>query len=168
MGFLHFPKKIWVLAARLVARNFTRALGYAKRPLSVALAFAGAPFRILKLSHLKVTAGSHLCKIGAKIRGGRLSLGVGYTVGFSEKVIRFSLFIFFWFTTHILSTNPKKVVQNINFKNSPPTFPVWRGLRAYYPPLFRADRYQNSRTARAGFWIDISTKLFQIWVQCIK
>ena len=30
----HFSKKIGVLAARLVARNFTRALGYAKRPLS--------------------------------------------------------------------------------------------------------------------------------------
>ena len=30
----HFSKKIGFLAARLVARNFTRALGYAKRPLS--------------------------------------------------------------------------------------------------------------------------------------
>ena len=60
---LHFSKKIGVLGARLGARNFTRALGYAKCPLSVALAFAGASFRILKLSHLKVTAGSHLCKI---------------------------------------------------------------------------------------------------------
>ena len=31
---LHFSKKIGFLAARLVARNFTWALGYAKRPLS--------------------------------------------------------------------------------------------------------------------------------------
>ena len=31
---LLFSKKICVLAARMVARNFTRALGYAKRPLS--------------------------------------------------------------------------------------------------------------------------------------
>ena len=30
----HFSKKIGFLAARLGARNFTRALGYAKRPLS--------------------------------------------------------------------------------------------------------------------------------------
>ena len=67
--------------------------------------------------------------------GGGLSLGVGYTVGFSEKVFRFSSLIFFSFTLHILITNSEKVVQNINFKNSPPTFPVWGGLRAYYPPF---------------------------------
>ena len=30
----HFSKKIGFLAARLVARNFTRGLGYAKPPLS--------------------------------------------------------------------------------------------------------------------------------------
>ena len=50
MGFWHFSKKIWVLAARLVARNFTRALGYAKRPLSVVHAFAGARERRRPLS----------------------------------------------------------------------------------------------------------------------
>ena len=44
LGFCHFSKKTWVLAARLGARNFTRALGYAKHPLSVAHAFADARF----------------------------------------------------------------------------------------------------------------------------
>ena len=41
---LHFSKKIGVLGARLGARNFTRVLGYAKHPLSVAHAFADARF----------------------------------------------------------------------------------------------------------------------------
>ena len=36
----HFFKKIGFLAARLVARNFTRALGYTKRPLSPLRDFA--------------------------------------------------------------------------------------------------------------------------------
>ena len=58
------------------------------------------------------------------IGGGGAFLGVGYTVGFPGKVIRFSSVIFFSFTFHILITNPKKVVQNINLKNSPRTFPV--------------------------------------------
>ena len=31
-GYCHFSKKMRVLAARLGARNFTRVLGYAKRP----------------------------------------------------------------------------------------------------------------------------------------
>ena len=53
LGFCHFSKKIWVLAARLGARNFTRALGYAKHPLSVAHAFADARFcrRTLSQTH---------------------------------------------------------------------------------------------------------------------
>ena len=51
LGFCHFSKKIWVLAARLGARNFTRVLGYAKHPLSVAHAFADARFRRRTLSH---------------------------------------------------------------------------------------------------------------------
>ena len=44
LGFSYFSKKTWVLAARLGTRNFTRALGYAKHPLSVAHAFADARF----------------------------------------------------------------------------------------------------------------------------
>ena len=42
----HFSKKIGFLAARLVARNFTRALGYAKHPLS--------PLRIIALVRHRV------------------------------------------------------------------------------------------------------------------
>ena len=40
--FGHFSKKTRLLAARLGARNFTRALGYAKHPLSGVQAFADA------------------------------------------------------------------------------------------------------------------------------
>ena len=45
IGILSFSKKIWVLVARLVTRNFTRGLGYAKPPLPVAHAFADARLR---------------------------------------------------------------------------------------------------------------------------
>ena len=45
LGFCHFSKKTWVLAARLGARNFTRALGYAKHPLPVLHAYADARLR---------------------------------------------------------------------------------------------------------------------------
>ena len=50
--FLPFSKKIGRLAARFGAMTFTRALGYAKRPLSVVRAFADARFRMRTLSHM--------------------------------------------------------------------------------------------------------------------
>ena len=56
LGFCHFSKKTWVLAARLGARNFTRALGYAKHPLSVVHAFADARFRRRTLSQTHACA----------------------------------------------------------------------------------------------------------------
>ena len=59
-GYCHFSKKMRVLAARLGARNFTRALGYAKRPLSVVLAFADARLRRRTLSQTHAFAwGGH-------------------------------------------------------------------------------------------------------------
>ena len=45
LGFTHFSKKNGVLAARLVTRNFTRGLGYAKPPLPMAHASADARLR---------------------------------------------------------------------------------------------------------------------------
>ena len=62
LGFCHFSKKIWVLAARLGARNFTRALGYAKHPLSVAHAFADARFCRCTLSQTLAFADAHFCR----------------------------------------------------------------------------------------------------------
>ena len=56
--------------------------------------------------------------------GGGHSLGVGYTVEFSKKVIRLSTSIFFSFTFDILITNQEKVVKNIIFKKCPDSFPV--------------------------------------------
>ena len=56
---LHFSKKIGVLGARLGARNFTRVLGYAKHPLSVAHAFAYARFRRRTLSPTLAFADAH-------------------------------------------------------------------------------------------------------------
>ena len=52
-GFSPFSKKIGRLAARFGAMTFTRALGYAKRPLLVVHAFADARFRwrMLLLTH---------------------------------------------------------------------------------------------------------------------
>ena len=47
---LHFSKKIGVLAARLVARNFTLALGYAKHPLSPLRDFALYRHRVRHIS----------------------------------------------------------------------------------------------------------------------
>ena len=49
-GFSPFSKKIGRLAARFGAMTFTRALGYAKRPLLVVHAFADARFRWRTLS----------------------------------------------------------------------------------------------------------------------
>ena len=54
----HFSKKIGFLAARLGARNFTRALGYAKRLLSVVHAYADARLRRRSFLHSEVTAGA--------------------------------------------------------------------------------------------------------------
>ena len=70
LGFCLFSKKTWVLAARLGARNFTRALGYAKHPLSVVHAFADARFprRTLSQMHAFLDMG-HLCST-ANIRSG--------------------------------------------------------------------------------------------------
>ena len=48
--FSAFSKKIGFLAARLVARNFTRALGYAKRPLSPLPDIACCRHRVLPLA----------------------------------------------------------------------------------------------------------------------
>ena len=48
--FSAFSKKIGFLAARLVARNFTRALGYAKRPLSPLPDIACCRNRVLTLA----------------------------------------------------------------------------------------------------------------------
>ena len=48
--FSPFSKKIGFLAARLVARNFTRALGYAKRPLSPLPDIACCRHRVLPLA----------------------------------------------------------------------------------------------------------------------
>ena len=62
LGFCHFSKKIWVLAARLGARNFTRALGYAKHPLSVVHAFADARFRRRTLSQTHAFADASFCR----------------------------------------------------------------------------------------------------------
>ena len=50
---LHFSKKIGFLAARLVARNFTRALGYAKRPLSPVPDIAVGWYRMRPTSQLQ-------------------------------------------------------------------------------------------------------------------
>ena len=47
---LHFSKKIGVLGARLGARNFTRALGYAKHPLSPMPDFALGRHRVGHIS----------------------------------------------------------------------------------------------------------------------
>ena len=49
----HFSKKIGFLAARLVARNFTRALGYAKRPLSPVPDIAVGWYRVRPASQLQ-------------------------------------------------------------------------------------------------------------------
>ena len=46
LWFCPFSKKIGLLAARFGTRNFTRALGYAKRPLSDAADTAGACIRL--------------------------------------------------------------------------------------------------------------------------
>ena len=54
--FLPFSKKIGFLAARFGAMTFTRALGYAKHPLSVVRAFADACFRMCTLSHVHAFA----------------------------------------------------------------------------------------------------------------
>ena len=54
--FLPFSKKIGRLAARFGAMTFTRALGYAKRPLSVVRAFADARFRRRRLSQVHTFA----------------------------------------------------------------------------------------------------------------
>ena len=47
---LHFSKKIGVLGARLGSRNFTRALGYAKHPLSPMPDFALGRYRVGHIS----------------------------------------------------------------------------------------------------------------------
>ena len=62
LGFCLFSKKTWVLAARLGARNFTRALGYAKHPLSVVHAFADARFHRRTLSQTHAFADARFCR----------------------------------------------------------------------------------------------------------
>ena len=69
----HFSKKIGFLAARLVARNFTRALGYAKRPLSPLPDIACCRHHVLSLSRTpdiayaqhRVCPTSHVADIAA-------------------------------------------------------------------------------------------------------
>ena len=71
---LHFSKKICVLAARLVTRNFTRALGYAKRPLSPMPDFALGQHRV---GHISQPAD----RVVDRYRCCPLSLLAGSTIG---------------------------------------------------------------------------------------
>ena len=74
LGFtLFFPKKNGVLAARLGARNFTRALGYAKHPLSVVHAFADARLCRRTLFHTGEIANS-LAVVASK----NVNMGTNY------------------------------------------------------------------------------------------
>ena len=63
-GFWPFSKKMGLLAARYGAMTFTRALGYAKRPLSVVLAFADARLgrRTLSQTHAFASGGHRWVK----------------------------------------------------------------------------------------------------------
>ena len=61
-GFLPFSKKMGRLAARFGTMTFTRALGYAKHPLSVVQFFAVARFRSRTLPHPADNAPAQLHK----------------------------------------------------------------------------------------------------------
>ena len=107
LGFCLFSKKTWVLAARLGARNFTRALGYAKHPLSVVHAFADARFRRRTLAQTHAFADTRFRRRGTTLLHsyaksqhlGSLYLGVGYTIRprwYFEKVSWTKSYNHFW------------------------------------------------------------------------
>ena len=91
-GYCHFSKKMRVLAARLGARNFTRALGYAKHPLSVVQFFAVARFRSRTLPHPADNAPAQLHKELAWESKQRNSINPEKNLDFFQNCPKFQLF----------------------------------------------------------------------------
>ena len=78
-GFLPFSKKMGRLAARFGTMTFTRALGYAKRPLLVVHDFADARFRWRRLSLTHAFADAHFRRHRTSLLHSYIGGGTTYT-----------------------------------------------------------------------------------------